>query len=141
MPFTEFVSGTKGSVLINSNDYAADFWTWDMTSQNIELPTVSSVPFVDNQTGLRRCVFRAGGTVTSSFNPFNPANGGAGNPYLNSYVSVTVTALSVFGKTATLAHCDNSLVIHWFYSDEADGTARWELKCVGSFRFTNMFNM
>jgi len=123
------VSGVTGSLSINGYFYPADSWEWNMESSSIELPTVPSVPWVDQQTGLKRLMFTATGTVQSGFNPFLPAGG---NVYLNKYHTVFV-----YLNDTLYATCNKILITRWDYKDEADGTARYITMGVGSWRFSN----
>ena len=139
MPTFKYITGATGSVIISSptggsstTEWPADSWEWDMDAGHIELPTVSSNPFVDTLSGLKRLAFKATGTAATDFNPFSfptPI------PYLNTYVKIAVVA-----QGTTQAYCPNCLVIGWNYKDDADGSCKWTLQAIGSWRFTNLAN-
>ncbi len=133
------ISGTEGLLYINGIYYPADFWNWDMTAGHIELPTVSSIPYCDYQTGLRRLIFRAAGTAMKTFNPFRSTFVGQMLPFLNAYVNVVVYGFTGGGGIpSTAASCDKVLISRWNYTDESDGTCRWELEGEGDWEFQNL---
>lgn len=137
MPLQTWISGTTGVVAINSTVYPANSWEWLTSAGHSPLPTVSSMPFIDMQTGAKQMIFRASGTAAQGFNPFLTP---AAKPYLNTYCSIGVTGINVVGLPLTGATCAAALISEWSYRDEADGMCTWQVTAYGSWIFANMNN-